>query len=1173
MATDSPRPILHSWQLGLVVALCGIAASALMVRKQSDSIDMVESARFTQAANSLNETLASRIAGYVEIALGLRGLFVVDPLVDRRSFNEAVTHLDVNSRYPGIKNIAFTRYVAAKDKRRFEAKVRADTTLNPRGYPNFAIHPPGDRSEYYVADYLWPANGNQNVQGLDISAQPANLASMQFSRRTGQPVASAPFDLIQETTSRSGFVIRVPVFVGKGNGGQEPKEEDFLGSVSITVRVFDLFQQLQSEGHFEGLRVAVTDMGSLLSNSSSDANTGSLIFSNLLSGSDSGTAISRMINVHGRKWQLQFQPERHFLSDAERRTPLLLGLAGTLISVLLGILVTLLARGRSLALAQAQASGEALKDSEQRWKFAVEGSGDGLWDWYIPSDVVYFSPRWKSLLGYADGDIGNQLDEFKTRIHLDDREHEEASKQAHLAGETPLYVSEQRLRCKDGSWKWILNRGVVVQRGHDGKPLRMIGTVRDITDKRNIEENLKRKNDLLTSIINNFPGGISAVNGDLTLLAHNELFARMMEFPASLFEIPNVGMEDFVRYNVQRGEYGPGDPQEQISSRINLARKFLAHRFERVRPNGTVLEVSGVPLPGGGFVSTYIDITERKHAEAQLRIAAASFESQEGMMVTDANQVILRVNRAFTKITGYAPEEIVGKKPSILKSGRHDSDFYHAMWESIKSTGGWQGEVWDRRKNGEIYPKLLTISEVKAVDGTVTHYIGTQYDISERKQTEKRIAELAFFDPLTHLPNRTLLLDRLAQSMTNGHRNGSYGAVLFIDLDNFKTLNDTLGHDKGDSLLQQVASRLTSNVREGDTVARLGGDEFVVVLGNLKGSIEEAASQAEMVASKILNALCQTYPLSDTTYRSTASLGVTLFSGHETSIEELLKQADLAMYKSKNSGRNAIRFFDPSMQTAVLERSAFEDDLRSAVETKQFILHYQVQVERNGEITGCEALVRWQHPTRGMVSPANFISVAEECGLIIPLGHWVLKTACTQLATWATQPDMRHLTLAVNVSVQQFLQSDFVNQVLAVIEATGANASRLKLELTESLLVDNVNEIIEKMVALKTAGVSFSLDDFGTGYSSLSYLKLLPLDQLKIDRSFVNDILDDSNDAAIAKTIVALAQILGMEVIAEGVENQAQCDFLRTLGCYAYQGYLFGRPLPVEAFESLVRAP
>lgn len=566
-------------------------------------------------------------------------------------------------------------------------------------------------------------------------------------------------------------------------------------------------------------------------------------------------------------------------------------------------------------------------------------------------------------------------------------------------------------------------------------------------------------------------------------------------------------------------------------------------------------------------------LNAQQQSVEQLRIAAAAFESQESMIVTDANSVILRINKAFTKTTGYTAGEIVGLKPSVLKSGRHDADFYRTMWETINRTGGWQGEIWDRRKNGEVYPQWLTISAVKNDEGAITHYIGSHFDISSRKQAEKKIHELAFYDQLTNLPNRTLLLDRLSQSMTAGIRTGSYGALLLIDLDNFKTLNDTLGHDMGDLLLKQVARRLSDSIRAEDTVARLGGDEFVVMLVNLSTSKGDASIQVEIISEKIRSALNRTYLLQEVSYHCTSSIGATLFSGHQVSLDELLKQADLAMYKSKESGRNAMCFFDPTMQATVVERAALEAGLRRAIQENQFILHYQAQVDGTNHVIGAEALLRWQHPQRGVVSPAEFIPLAEETRLILPLGHWVMETACTQLAAWATQADMAALTISVNVSAHQFRQPDFVEQVLAILKHTGANPRRLKLELTESLLVKNVPEVIKKMFALQAEGISFSLDDFGTGYSSLSYLKNMPLDQLKIDKSFVRDVLIDSNDAAIAKTVVALAQNMGLGVIAEGVETEGQRAFLESIGCHTYQGYFFSRPVPVEDFEEFSRLP
>jgi diguanylate cyclase (GGDEF)-like protein/PAS domain S-box-containing protein len=587
----------------------------------------------------------------------------------------------------------------------------------------------------------------------------------------------------------------------------------------------------------------------------------------------------------------------------------------------------------------------------------------------------------------------------------------------------------------------------------------------------------------------------------------------------------------------------------------------------------TLYTTFAIPAEGGktNFVCMDVDITARKAAEADLRIAAAAFESQEGMMITDANGVIQRINLAFTESTGYSNEEIVGQTPRLLKSDRHEDAFYRNMWESLKQTGGWQGEIWDRRKNGQIYPKWLTISAIRDERGQITHYIATHHDITERKQAEDKIKELAFFDQLTGLPNRTLLQDRLKQALAASSRNDNFCALLFIDLDNFKTLNDTQGHDTGDLLLKQVAQRLLQGVREGDTVARLGGDEFVIVLSGLNADQADAATASEVVAEKIIAAHNQAYPLGTILHHSSASIGITLFKGDLVGIDDLMKQADLAMYQSKEAGRNRIRFFDPKLESAVKERASIEADLRLALSANQLLLHYQPQVAGDRQLTGAEVLVRWQHPTRGMVSPADFIPLAEESGLILPLGHWVLETACNRLAAWASQPALAHLTIAVNVSARQIHHADFVDQVLAILDSTGANPRQLKLELTESVLVENIQDIIDKMFALKSKGVNFSLDDFGTGFSSLSYLKQLPLDQLKIDQSFVRDVLIDPNDAAIARTVIALAQSLGLGVIAEGVETAAQREFLATSGCHAYQGYFFSRPLPLEAFEVFAR--
>jgi diguanylate cyclase (GGDEF)-like protein/PAS domain S-box-containing protein len=564
------------------------------------------------------------------------------------------------------------------------------------------------------------------------------------------------------------------------------------------------------------------------------------------------------------------------------------------------------------------------------------------------------------------------------------------------------------------------------------------------------------------------------------------------------------------------------------------------------------------------------DISACKQAEEEQRIAAIAFESQQGMIVTDPQGVIVRVNQAFTRLTGYSAQEALGHTPALLSSGRQDRAFYQCMWAALKERKYWQGQMWNRRKNGKIYAEWLTITAVSAPDGRVTHYVGTFSDITQNQEAEAEIHRLAYYDPLTQLPNRRLLQDRLGQALAATTRNGHCGAILFLDMDNFKTLNDTRGHDIGDLLLVEVAQRLHACVRGGDTVARLGGDEFVILLEDLNGNTEEAAAQAKLAGDKVQEAIARPYLLKDCEYHCTTSIGISLFHNNNVTVEELLKHADLAMYQSKNAGRNTLRFFDPAMQAALEERSALETDLRQALKHQQLLLYYQPQMDKTRGIIGAEALLRWAHPTRGLVVPGDFIPLAEETGLILSIGHWVLETACAQLKAWEDNPHTRELRLAVNVSARQFHQPDFATQVQQVLAQSGADPTRLKIELTESLVLDNVSDTITRMQALKAIGIGFSMDDFGTGYSSLSYLTRLPLDQLKIDQSFIRDIGADPNGAAIVQTIIIMGQTLGLNVIAEGVETEAQRDFLEQNGCHAFQGFLFSHPVPLAEFEQFL---
>jgi diguanylate cyclase (GGDEF)-like protein len=521
-----------------------------------------------------------------------------------------------------------------------------------------------------------------------------------------------------------------------------------------------------------------------------------------------------------------------------------------------------------------------------------------------------------------------------------------------------------------------------------------------------------------------------------------------------------------------------------------------------------------------------------------------------------------RSNTSFPPADFFLGKNVTGVLPTVAAQA------IMAALEEANQQGHSEGREFELSSTKGTFWFEISLTKKAGDPASEPRFIVLSRNMTQRKTSEEEINRLAFYDPLTKLPNRRLMLDRLRQALAVSARSGRMGALFFIDLDNFKTLNDTQGHDMGDLLLQQIALRLTQCTRLGDTVARLGGDEFVVLIEELSENRDEAAALAETIGEKILAATGQPCPLAGLDYLITPSIGVTLYADHMQSTDELLKQADLAMYQAKSAGRNTMRFFDPAMQSVISARVGLEADIRNGILKDQFQLYYQPQINREAKTIGAEVLLRWPHPERGMVSPADFIPLAEDTGLILPLGNWVLETACTQLAQWAQVEPMKHLTLSVNVSARQFRQPDFVPYVLDLISYTGVNPKLLKLELTESLLVDNVEETTSKMIELKQIGVGFSLDDFGTGYSSLSYLKRLPLDQLKIDQSFVRDLMTDPNDAAIALAVITLGHSLGLAVIAEGVETQAQRDFLHNQGCDAYQGYLLGRPMSLADFSN-----
>jgi diguanylate cyclase (GGDEF)-like protein/hemerythrin-like metal-binding protein/PAS domain S-box-containing protein len=689
--------------------------------------------------------------------------------------------------------------------------------------------------------------------------------------------------------------------------------------------------------------------------------------------------------------------------------------------------------------------------------------------------------------------------------------------------------------------------------------------MRELEARKQAEIQLKQRENFLFTIIENEPDCIKIVNRTGIVTQMNPAGLKIVEAdnPQQV-----IGLSV---YELIEPEY---HQQFQALHKKVLAGQTQSLEFEITTLKGKkrwmdthavyLEDVNGEPVQ----LAVTRDISQNKQLENQLRIAATVFESQEGMIVTDAENNIIRVNKAFTEITGYEPEEVTGMNPGFLKSAKQPRSFYRKMWKNILKNGVWEGEIWNRRKNGEVFPEYLTIKAVLNDTGEVTHYVGTLTDITLRKAAADEIEKLAFYDPLTELPNRRLLHERLRLTLSLTQRNGHHGALLFLDLDNFKTLNDTLGHDMGDILLKSVAARLQEIMQENDTVARLGGDEFVIMLEDLSADGTSAAEQAELIGQKILHLFITPFCLGIQQYAITPSIGIALFRGHEKNPMELLKHADLAMYQAKSAGRNALRFFDPQMHENVIARVSLERELKLALEQRQFQLFFQVQTDRQAQPIGAEALIRWIHPVKGVQSPDKFIPIAEENGIIIPLGLWIIEACCIQLQAWQRSPGLTGISISINISPKQFFEKDFFHQVRSILKRYAIDTHLLKFELTESIMIDDIEDTISTMTAFCDLGIQFSLDDFGTGYSSLQYLKKLPFSQLKIDRSFVCDLAHDANDQAIVKTIIAMAQSLNMNVIAEGVESQQQFDYLDSLGCEFFQGYLLGRPEPADIFET-----
>jgi diguanylate cyclase (GGDEF)-like protein/PAS domain S-box-containing protein len=816
----------------------------------------------------------------------------------------------------------------------------------------------------------------------------------------------------------------------------------------------------------------------------------------------------------------------------------------------------------------------ALLEAERKYQETFDEAHEGMFQAAPDGTALTGNRAMARMLGY------DSVEEAKTRIKdttqdvwVDPEERTRFMRQ--LLEQGVVRGFECLFKRKDGGSFWASVSCRKTYRG-DGRTAANEGFVEDISERKRAEAQIRESEERYRRTFEQAPVGI----------IHTSFEGRFLRCNARFAEIVGYSQEEILGMTFQQITV-----PEDIGKSLNVLELALngvaeAGVWEKryVRKDGSPIWVrltQSTLRDGEGrilhFITLVEDINARKTAEARLATALEGLRTSEARYRTIfetsvdfvsinrfSDGAYLDVNRSFLDTTGYTREEVVGRPSSELGIWADPQDRKNLI-DLLEFQGQCRNlEVRFRRKNGEVFSALMSAAAIE-IDG-VPCIVSMTRDISDAKAAEDKIRDLAFYDPLTRLPNRRLLLDRLKQALASSTRSHHRHALLFVDLDNFKKQNDAVGRQNGDLLLQEVARRLTACVREVDTVARQGGDEFVVILEELSEVAQEAASQAKSLAERILVATSRPYLVGGRECHNGVSIGIAVFEDHPESAIEVLQQAETAMFQAKAAGRNTIRFFEPALQEAVNARAAMEDDLRQAIQSNQFVLYYQPQVS-DGVLIGAETLIRWNHPKRGLVAPGEFIPLAEETGLILPLGNWVLETACRQIAWWAERKEADGIKFAVNISARQLRQPGFVERVLEVLESTGANPQNLVLELTESMLVENTEDVIAKMTDLKAHGLRFALDDFGTGYSSLSYLKRLPLDELKIDRTFVRDILGNAASGAIARAIISLSQAMRLSVIAEGVETVEQEDLLAGLGCHSFQGFLFSRPLPVEEFE------
>ena len=1086
----------------------------------------------------------------IELVLrGVRGFVEGSDTVTADEFHAFVASLQIDQTASGLLSVSYVPAVADADLERFLGTVGA-----AHGVTSFQVRPGGRRDRYAPVLFVEPALAtNTAIVGLDVLTLPAAREAALRARDVAGVSLSRQFSLADydggPADGISSFVMYLPIFKGT------PQQGRFVGWAGARFRFQDIVHK-QGELLHPGLHLQVFD---------SDRQTQDHLLYGLLDAAPaafvqpgaSPHVATGELAFGGQRWTYTVTPTARSLATHRDQLHHWLATLGVWLSLSAGLILWLLMTARDRARQAALGMTAELRALSSD----LEGTLSAVPDLLFELDA---QGRYVALRTSTDQGLVMPRHELVGKTV-----HEVLSPQA---ADTCMGAIDEASRTglSVGESRWF-ELSIARKPVEAGMATRFVMLSRDITDRKRASQRLVESERALNEAQRVAAIGHFWVDLPSGCWRGSASVCDLLGLPAEqALPLAEVGQRVEPRFREQFIEActSPGGP---AGTRL----EFAIHRAGDA--DGRWMLMCGQAdeaddTARSTLFFTLQDVTERRRSEDQLRLLEKAVASLNDMvLITEAEPVgepgprIVFVNEAFERMTGYAREEVLGRSPRLLQGPDTSRAERDRIREALQAWQPVRAELVNYTKAGRPFWVELVIQPMADERGWFTHWVAVERDITERRAAEQRVHELAFFDHLTRLPNRSQFMLMATRRLANPAPGRPLGAAILIDLDNFKVVNDHWGHHRGDQMLIEIARRVGEVLTPQDTLARLGGDEFVVLLQDL-GSDETLATQrAEAVCGRLLASVARPMVIDGREYFSSASLGVVLFGQRPMSVEELLSQTDSAMYFAKDSGRNTFRFFDGRLQMRIAERIDLEADLRQSIERKELFLVYQPQVDHLGRVIGVEALCRWRNATRGLVSPAEFVPLAESSGFIRELGPWVLETACTCLAGWHTLPGMAALTLSVNVSARQFHHPDFVRQVQDAVRRTGANPARLKLELTESIFAEDLDEIVAKMDALRALGIRFSLDDFGTGYSSLSYLKKLPLDQLKIDQSFVRDVLSDSNDEAIIRTVIALGQSLGLNVIAEGVENEDQRAFLYRSGCVLYQGYLFGRPMDAAA--------